>query len=205
MITIKFYDAAFTAEIQALSARLQRPVGLARVLGREAVNVLKTHFREKQRREPNKLGGKRQNFWRAVASSVNSPTISGDGRVITVAITDPRFAQKIYGGTIRAKRANALTIPVDKRAYGRTAETLEHELGIKLFLVPRDFGSGLLAAVLKGSKRGDRITVFYVLRKSVNQQADPTALPTKDALLAALLIRARAHVARITAQPGGAA
>lgn len=198
MIAVQFNDSKFVAEIATLSSRIQRPRALAAVLGREANNRLRVHFRRKQNAEPNKLGGKRTNFWRAVANSVQSPIIAADGLTIRVGINHPAIAQKYYGGVITAKRAKALTIPVSQEAYGRTAETLEAEKNIKLFVMPREFGSGLLVAAMADKS----IKVHYVLRRSVRQQKDPDALPTKKVMLDALLVRARSYVARIT-QSGG--
>jgi hypothetical protein len=194
MISIRFNEEGFVADFDRVAGRLKRPSGLARVLGREAGNQLKYHFREKQQREPNKLGGKRKNFWRAVAQSVSSPTILDGGTAVRIAISHPAFAQKVHGGLIRAKRGKFLTIPVSKEAYGRTAATLEQERGIRLFaLGKRDGQKGVLAEL--STTRG--VVVHYVLRRSVDQKPDRTALPMKGVLLNALLIRARLYADRL--------
>ena len=202
MIAIKVNDAGWQAEFDSFASRLKHPVGLSKVLGREAVNVLKTHFRGKQRSEPNKLRGPRTNFWRAVANSVQSPTISGDGSVVTVAINHPAMAQKVYGGVIRAKRGKALTIPVSPEAYGRTAATFEAETGLKLFLIKTGAKGGLRGAVLATRKSLTSLQIEYILTPRVNQRPDPTALPPKQQLVDALLARARSYVDRMTTNPG---
>lgn len=115
-------------------------------------------------------------------------------RAVSVGIAHPAIRQKVEGGTIVAKRAGALTIPVSKEAYGRTAETLAHERGITLFRMPSDFGAGLLAAAM-----GDgRIQAHYVLRRSVDQEPDPDALPSEAGLVAALVARAQTWWTRVT-------
>jgi hypothetical protein len=110
-----------------------------------------------------------------------------------VTIRDRRFAQKLYGGTITPKNADALTIPESPEAYGRTAGTFEAETGLKLFVVKiggtkaNDFENAILAAHENG-KSG--FTVEYLLTKSVTQQADADALPDMRLLETAILARA---------------
>jgi hypothetical protein len=105
--------------------KLQRVLGFARnpraVLvdaAREGGNRLKKHFREKDRSEANKLGGRRTHYWNRVAQSVSAPVPESASRVV-VNITDPTFAQKLFGGVIRAKRVRNLAIPQEPEAYGR--------------------------------------------------------------------------------------
>lgn len=202
MITIGINDAGAVAQLDALAARLKRPHSLSLILGREAVNQLRRHFQEKDRKEPNQLGGRRQHFWRSVAQSVQVPRTSSDGQSVTVAVSHPAIAQKVFGGVIRAKRSRYLTIPVQKESYGRTAETFEREMGVKLFFLrPKD---GRQQAYLVRGLPNEQIRIEYILKPSVNQKADPNALPSTATLLNALLVRARAYVARATSNPGAA-
>lgn len=201
MITIGINDSGAVAQLDALAARLKRPQALSLILGREAVNQLRRHFQEKDRKEPNQLGGRRQHFWRSVAQSVQAPRSSSDGQSVTVAVSHPAIAQKVFGGVIRAKRSRYLTIPVQKESYGRTAETFEREMGVKLFFFrPKD---GRQAFLVRGLPN-EKIRIEYVLKPSVNQKADPDALPNTAALLNALLVRARTYVDRITGTPNEA-
>ncbi len=198
MISIRFNDEGFVAEFDRVSARLKRPAGLARVLGRAAVVELKAHFRRKNR-TPNRLGAPRSHggrgFWGAVANAVQSPTITDGGTAVRIAISHPHYAQKVYGGTIRAKRGRYISIPLSVEAYGRTpgqpipgqVPNFEAATGIRLFLWHRG-GNKFLAAALAGG-----IKVHYVLKRSVDQKPDSTAFPAKAALLHALLIRARLY------------
>lgn len=82
---------------------------------------------------------------------------------MSVSITHPAFAQKLFGGPIVAKRAKSLTIPVEERAYGRTASTFEHETGLKLFFL-KTGKSAFANAVLATQEKGG-LTVEYVLKK----------------------------------------
>lgn len=192
MITIQIEDVALRTWLKRAEAAGKSPEFLG-VLGREARNTLRKHYLGRQAKDANKLGGKRTNFWRSVAQSVQSPVIAGT-HTVTVAISHPAIRQKVEGGTIVPKRVRALTIPVSPEAYGRTAETLEHELGIKLFRVPSDLGNGVLAAAMKDG----RIKVHYALRRSVHQNPDPEALPPTSSLVSSLIARAQAWWARVT-------
>lgn len=172
MITYRIDDANFHRDFARLIDAAKRPRALLVAAGRAAYNQLRKHFRGKDK-TPNALGGERSHFWLQVMRSTQAPLPDEDARTVTISITDPRIAQKVYGGTITAKRAKALTIPVSPEAYGRTAAVLEQELNVKLFVLPSQFGGGLLAQALSDNS----IQIHYVLRPSVDQDPDPTALP----------------------------
>jgi hypothetical protein len=192
MIGIQMDRTDFRSKFASMLDLAKNPRALLAVAGRELANRLKDHFRRKDVEEPNKLSPRRQHFWLAVSRSVQSPVVDG-ARTVSVTVNDPRFAQKVFGGKITAKRAKALTVPVTEKAYGRTTATFEKETGLKLFLLGRkDHGrGGVLAA-----KIGDQIEVEYVLTKSVTQQADPTALPPESDLEKAILDRVQGVVDR---------
>ncbi len=191
MISITVHSADLQARLQRVLDRTERPAGMLRIVGREVGNRLRVHYREKQK-TPNRLGGKRTNFWLQVGRSVQQPQLRGATTVV-VSINHPAIAQKVRGGRIVAKRARFLTIPVSPEAYGRTAETLAHEKGILLFVLGKPDGQkGVLAEL--STTRG--IVVHYLLRRSVNQAPDPTALPPLAALETAAVERAEAALAR---------
>ena len=189
MISLQVNRASFNSEFNRVLGEARNPVAVLKASGRELANQLMAHFRMKDR-TPNKLSPRRQHFWLEIAQSVNNPEQTGDN-TISVRVSDPRIAQKVFGGTITAKRAGALTIPVSEKAYGRTAATFEAETGLKLFLLgpKKDTGGrgGVLAAMV-----GGQLEVEYVLAKSVDQAPDPTALPDFKDLEAAILKRAQA-------------
>ncbi len=176
MSTINVTDNA-TPQLRALIRTIENPIPGLMDAGRAVASVLRAHYREKHAKEPNKLGGKRQNYWLGVRHSVNNPKPSGAAQV-TVSISHLSIMQKIKGGTITATRASMLTIPVDKEAYGRRASVLEHELNLKLFVFTKD-GRAYLAG---RSDSAAPLRVFYVLKKSVTQKPDPTALPPEQTI-----------------------
>jgi hypothetical protein len=188
MIAVQVNRGGFNARVAQILGQAKNPVAVLKAAGRELANQLKKHFRQKDQNDPNKLSPRRQHFWLEVAQSVNEPEQTGYNS-ISVRVSDPRFAQKVFGGTITAKAAGALTIPVSEKAYGRTASTFEAETGLKLFLLgPKDHSrGGVLAA-----KVGGQIEVEYVLAKSVEQQPDPTAIPDMNEVEKLILQRAQA-------------
>jgi hypothetical protein len=144
------------------------------------------HFRGKDK-SPNKLGGNRTHFWLEVGRSVNEPELLGDGSGVQVAVSHPVFAHKVKGGQISAKRAKALTIPLTPEAYGRRASVFERETGMKLFLLPdKDAHKAFLAT----EDSSGAVKRQYLLTPSVDQQADPTAMPDESRLREAVVARA---------------
>lgn len=183
MLEIVLNDKGTADQLVAIQAQLQRPNALLKVVGRRGTAELKAHFRARNS-TPNKLGGRKTNFWRQIADSVSSPLIESDSRV-RINISDVRFAQKVFGGKIGAKNAGALTIPVDAASRGLTVQQFQQASGIQLFLLRKKGGglSNLLAGII-GEKK---IKVFYVLEKEVDQEADPEALPPRSQFNAAIL------------------
>ncbi|MBN8245886.1 MAG: hypothetical protein J0L84_00420 [Verrucomicrobia bacterium] len=197
MITVTFNDHGFGQRLPILLRQLQRPAALLAVLGRDAANQYRTHFRMKNR-TPNKLGGKRTNFWRQVADSVQAPRLENGDQAVVISINHPAIAQKVMGGVIKPKRVKFLTIPVSPEAHGRTARTFEHETGLKLVFLKVGDRNAVLA-----THRGGGMQIEYVLTASVKQAPDPTAVPDPDVVAGKLLVRAEGYVARILAQATG--
>lgn len=146
---------------------------------RAARTVLQQHFAAKDK-IPNRMGGHRTHFWADIRNSTQVGQVTDTSGEVDIG--DRRFAQKLYGGTIVPKQAKALTIPVDKEAYGRRASVFEQETGLKLFLI-KSGGEPRMLATAEGIGGGARfITVRYVLKQSVFQAPDPTALPPQEAM-----------------------
>ena len=177
MLTIHVSRDEVTPHLRKLLRQAANDGPLAKVLGRAGANELKKHFRARNTK-PNKLGGKRTNFWSAVAASVQSPTY-GPGRIV-IAVTHPAIAQKVHGGTITAKKAKNLALPIHKDAHGNSPRVFSD-----LHFAMTKAGIKLLYR--KGPSGG--IDWLYVLKRSVRQNKDPEALP-KDAAMGAVLERA---------------
>lgn len=195
MIAIQVNDPGVRQQIRNLLAQAKRPRAVLAAMGREGQQQLKRHFRGKERTEPNRLGGRRTHFWRQVADSVQAPLVRGD-TAVTISINHPAIAQKVMGGTIHAKRAKLLTIPVSPEAYGRTAATFEHETGLQLIFL-REGKNALLAT--RRNKDNKALQIEYILTPSVTQAPDPTALPDmkpNSEFVRALIARGQAVVDR---------
>ena len=144
-----------------IAAKVELPSGIDRmkfsskeldavlkVGARGVTNYLKKFYREKDAKEPNKLApGRRTHFWnRRIGGSVQAPKSEGTGKVV-VAITSDILPHKVKGGTITAKRAKYLTIPIAPEAYARKAGRFPDLFVIKskkgnLLLVKPDTPSG---------------------------------------------------------------
>jgi hypothetical protein len=194
MISLQIQDTKFQADFGRIITKARNPEKVLLNSGRALGNALRRWFRQRDRANVNKLSDRRVHFWLQVAQSVNQPVMEGPTSV-SITISDPRFAQKLFGGTITAKAAGALTIPVEEKAYGRTAATFERETGLKLILVKvgGTGSSGIENAVLAVADPNDpnHLTVEYLLTKSVTQSADTEALPPKSDLERAILARAQ--------------
>lgn len=198
MITITLSDQGTTAELDRIAGQLRNPNALLKAVGRRGAEELRKHFRTRNQ-QGNKLGGRRSNFWRQVADSTNNPVQDGPSRV-RISISHPAFAQKVFGGTIKAKNAGALTIPVDPLAYDRTVAVFQQATGIQLFRLRKKGGgfSNLLAGFAGSSHDKADLHIFYILAKSVTQAADPQALPDRAQFNAAILEEATNSLERET-------
>ena len=198
-IAVEFDDKGTVQRIRALSKQAKNPRAMMLAGGRGVANRLKKHFRDKNKAEPNKLGGKRENFWTKVGQSVQAPVADFSGLTVRVSINDPRFAQKLFGGVIRAKRVRNLSIPQTAEAYGRSPSTFEAETGLKLTLIKlggtesNSFENLALAAHQSGG-----LQIEYLLTPRVIQEPTPGALPTEQELTDAFMGPAEAVVKRQT-------
>ena len=148
---------------------------LMTVLGRRLERFLRRHFIARDA-EGNRRGWARSHFWsrirRATAFAAATDTAA------KVNVSDPAFAQKVHGGTIRPVEAKSLAIPLREEA--KIAGRPRAQLIPGLFIL-KTHGRAYLA------RREDRaLRFYYKLVKSVTQQADPRALPLPHLTLADL-------------------
>ena len=104
--------------------------------------------------------------WNFVSATKNGATIQNGA---------PFFAQKVNGGTIRPKKAKALTIPMVSEAVGRRAADYQSSTGNILFKI-----TGKNALFEK--KEDGSVRPVYALVKQVTQKPWPKALPDRDLL-----------------------
>jgi len=149
------------------------------IMGRSVQQEVRSHLFNKDRTEPNQLGGKRTHFYGQAARSTRSE-VEFDG--FSVSVNHVGIRQRLRGGTIRPVKAKWLTIPAIPEAHGKRAREFGNLkfvwLGRNPALVEVD------ATTVKRGKKGFRSEgetgglVFYWLKKSVHQKGDPTVIPT---------------------------
>lgn len=178
MIAIQYKKDGFDAEMVSILRQAKRPVGILAVAGRTGANGLRRHFLAKDRTDANKLApDRRQHLWQQIAHAVQAPVVATDGSKVTIRIQHPIIAQKVFGGTITAKRGKNLAIPQSPEAYGRAPAVFERETGLKLIFI-RANGHAILASRIDPNSKA--LQVEYILTPVVHQKPDPTALPDKN-------------------------
>jgi len=203
MITTHIQSDAVRSQLAHLTSLAEHPRPILVAASGAVAKLLRQHFAERDK-EPNRLGGRRTHFWAKVAQSTSVGEITDQQGVVV--ISDPRFAQKFFGGVIKAgksissktgKPTRSLAIPVAPEAHGLRPAQLEDK-GIKLFVLGSEFGVGLLAGQMPGrkSRKGapGAIKVFYVLKTSVTQAAAPEAMPPRDTIVRTAVQAAESYV-----------
>lgn len=180
--------------LNQIIAEVKSPEALYKDCGRRLNNELRSWFARREGEDAPKHGERSTHFWNDIRNSVQNPVT--DPRGVTVEILDPRFPQKVFGGTITAKNVDALTVPISPLAHGRRASVFEAETGYQLF---RPKGHNVLDAVI-----GGQAVSIYALVKSVTQAADPRALPPDAVLQEAIMDTAEKHLARQVDQANNA-
>lgn len=162
-------DDQVTPWVKRMQAAEKSP-RLRKVGAHAGAKTVRQHFARLDRERH----GSGPHHYYAQAARSTTGVVRGDDMLVVV--DHVGIEQRFFGGTIRARRAKALTIPVKgSEAEGRRASEFDG-----LFAVMRDGGMrGFLARVGAGGK----LEPLFWLRKSVTQKADPSVLPTEDKLL----------------------
>lgn len=158
----------------------------ATMLRKGSMNVRKLlldHWIAKDAAEPNRLNpARRTHFWRTVAESIGSVRSDKALGRVTLTFHDGRLGHKVTGGTITAKKAKMLTIPIHAAAYAVRASFLALAEGVKLFVMRSKRGNLFLAG-----KKGKELVRYYLLKYSVTQGPWPKTLPTSQEVKAAFI------------------
>jgi hypothetical protein len=165
------------AKVEHLAADLAKPGDLMMVAAQAVAVVVKAHFVVKAAK-PNKHDFPSQGFWAQIRASVQTFR-EGDAGIIQ--INDPRFNIHYYGGTVKPKESEALTIPVAPQAYGVRAATFDD---LVMLRSKKQDGKtiGVLARRLGSGAFGAAVEVYYVLVSSAVIPKDPEALPAESAM-----------------------
>ena len=162
-----------TQRLGVLAKVLKRPEAGVKAAGRAVQNVLTKHFREKNQ-VLNKRGWKKSGFWAQIRQSVQ---LDAQGMKCSVVINDPRFNQRLYGGVITPKTGKALAIPLKEEFKGVNPSTFGKD---RFFLIKSKKGKNL--GILAEKNSDGSLKLCYVLRRSVKQDADATALPKLEVI-----------------------
>jgi hypothetical protein len=176
---------------------VKRPLVLYQA-GAQAVRVGITRHLKRLEARGNRMGWPSQYFFAngpgSVERHVGINRVTAQGAEVTIA--DVRFAHRITGGTVTAKRAKMLAIPLTAEAYalGGKGSIRESMPGLK---VVGGKGGTLLGKVEKDGT----FTPWFRLVRSVTHEPKPEEMPDSGELGAAaasamtraarLLLRAR--------------
>ncbi|EIP99452.1 hypothetical protein OpiT1DRAFT_03969 [Opitutaceae bacterium TAV1] len=201
-ITLEFSDPAKLPALLTVGRGVRDPE-LRMVMGAGVRKNLILHFSKLDRERPNRLGGKRTHFWEQVMNSVHQPELDG-GDGLKIGIAHVGAAQRYFGGTIRPKEKQWLTIPARTEAYGADARKFKdlHFVFFRRGLAALVQNEQTSLTIGRRRKDGSRKVsagestgggVFYWLKKEVTQKPDKTVLPPESELAQAALTEGDAY------------
>lgn len=180
---IRITKNTVTPEIQRLLGAVKRPKAMMQA-GAKSVQVeISAHLRRLQARG-NVKGWPSQKFFAGKPSSVEKNV--GISRItdkgFEVVIADPRFAHRIAGGPVTAKRAKNLAIPLAAEAYAAAGKgsIKESMPGLKVIIFKRGvYLCREVAETARGRGGMKRLRLFpmFKLVKRVTHKPHPEELP----------------------------
>lgn len=198
-ITLEIQDRLtpdLAARASAMSQARLRPL-----MGKAAVRCFKSHFRERQQR-PNKNNWPKLGFWADCSDATNYQVVA-DG--VVVSVNKLGIRQRLQGGDIHPVRAKMLTIPASPEAYGKRAGEFNNLRFAVLNGHPAlveaersDIHIGKRGVKHVSSTTGTH--VVYWLARSVPQEKDPTAIPDKSTITAAITTALRGYITNLNAR-----
>jgi len=196
-LSVQIHTGDIAEELRALAAGLE-PAVLSLNAARSVVRALQDHFGELEATRPNRLGGRRTNFWAGVGDRVQAPEPQGNAAVIS--INRPGLALRRFGGVVQAGKGISsftgrptqfLAYPAVAAAHGkRPSEFSNLEVGtsinsrgqVQLALVektaPKLKGPRGNSKKRAGSPRSETRPAIFWLAKTTRHAPDPTVLPT---------------------------
>jgi|AACY02.16.fsa_nt_gi hypothetical protein len=157
--------------LHRLEAFGQTSRDLNEVVAEAASTAIREHLVDENRKRPNKLGGKRSNFYTQASESITTKATRNRAEV---SVTHPGFALRYFGGIVKPTKKKALAIPARAEAYGLGPR----EPGVPT-LTPFYFkGDSNAFGGLKDSQ--DR--VWYWLADKTEHKGDKSLLPSPGSL-----------------------
>jgi hypothetical protein len=188
-----------------------QPARLNPVIGRSVNNTVREHLFSLNSARPNKLGGRRTNFYTGAARGTQFKVVS-DSEIV-LSINQVGIAQRYYGGTIKPKSSKFLTIPVHPAAHGKRAREFDLEVVFGVNGQPVALATKKVSESRTRQSKSGKITrtnvtrfgeIYYRLVRSVTQAADPNVLPKTEVIGLFAQRDVNAVVNRAIAGAGGA-
>ena len=183
------------------------PTRINPVIGRSATNTIREHLFGLNQSRPNRLGGRRTQFY-AQAARGTQYQVQENG--VVVSINQVGIRQRYFGGTIRPRNGKKwIAVPARSEAHGKTPR----EFSNLRFVQYRPDLAALLQVAGRSRQSIDdsgNVTggdeelglVMYWLKPFVTQKPDPTVLPYGELITSRAGADAKTYVERLW-QRGG--
>jgi hypothetical protein len=185
-----------TPGLAKLGGSLARSTRRMQAIGKRVEVELRAHF-DRKNAQGNAKGWYRSNFWNRVVERATAFQ-SATGTEAVVSIASREFVHKVTGGVVRAKSGRMLAIPLRSQAKeaGSPKEWSTPGDGQLVFIKTRRGAFLFRNLGFRGGGRikGQQLEVWYKLVASVRHLADPTALPPRADLEAAILDQVKREI-----------
>ena len=180
-----------------IAQAMQYPALIWKAMAESALPLYQRQLAANARSNRNRFGA-RSTFW----NRMNAGTRSGLTPSGAVVMMPREMRLRVNGGTVRPVNAKNLTIPLRAEAYGKSLRQFERVFffrkGGRLFGATRSLGTpksrrGGTAQNKDGSRKlvqsddTQRITVLFLLVKSVNIRGNRGLLPSEDVVSSAVI------------------
>ena len=136
----------------------------------------------------------------SVRKKVGIARLDDTGATITIA--DPRFIHRIEGGTVTAKRAKMIAIPLTAEAYAAGGKGTLRQSMPGLIVIKTAKGAWLAMPTAGRGKSADSLRFLFKLVRSVTHKPHPSEMPDA-AKLSAAAQSAMLKAAAMLAKPKG--
>lgn len=220
-VEIKIVADTASPLVRNFQQQLRDKTGLNRAMGRRVVRDTSRHVSEWGLSHPNKLGGRRTNYWSGIAAKINPADtleVSDANATMTLSGDDLPGITRAFGdvtilpGT-KTPGAKYIPIPAREEAYGLRPREMS---GLVLFWKGKGKPGGLAEGVeverKRDSKNGKKGTtrlvpglVMYWFADSVTQPQDRTLLPSDEEWRESATAGAKEYLNLIIAKSKGGA
>lgn len=175
-----------TPELQRLLREVKRPRSLYAAGAKAVQKGIVAHLIDLQSRG-NRRGWPDRKFFSggpdSVRKRVGIASLTDTGATITIA--DPRFVHRILGGTVSAKRARLLAIPLTAEAYAAGGKGTVRESMPDLVMIKTRKGLYLARTTDNRGKGQDQLRVLFKLVPRATHRPHPDEQPKLKVLSAA--------------------